>query len=80
MARPFLFLIPTLAFLLFAGTPFLRLSQGIPNASTLPAGLESRDAAVALEREFRPGETSPIMILAERRRRRDERGQHHRAV
>ena len=64
MARPFLFLIPTLAFLLFAGTPFLRLSQGIPNASTLPPGLESRDAAVALEDEFAPGETSPITILA----------------
>jgi uncharacterized membrane protein YdfJ with MMPL/SSD domain len=64
MARPFVFLVPTLAFLLFAGTPFLRLSQGIPNASTLPPGLESRDAAVALEQNFRPGETSPITILA----------------
>jgi uncharacterized membrane protein YdfJ with MMPL/SSD domain len=64
MARPFVFLIPTLAFLLFAGTPFLRLSQGIPNASTLPAGLESRDAAVALDEKFAPGETSPITILA----------------
>jgi RND superfamily putative drug exporter len=64
MARPFVFLIPTLAFLLFAGTPFLRLSQGIPNASTLPPGLESRDAAVALEEKFAPGETSPITILA----------------
>ena len=64
MARPFLFLVPTLAFLLLAGTPFLRLSQGIPNASTLPEGLESRDAAVALEENFAPGETSPITILA----------------
>ena len=64
MARPFLFLIPTLAFLLLAGTPFLRLNQGIPNASTLPEGLESRDAAVALEENFAPGETSPITILA----------------
>jgi RND superfamily putative drug exporter len=64
MARPFAFLIPTLAFLLVAGTPFLRLSQGIPNASTLPAGLESRDAAVALAHDFKAGETSPITILA----------------
>ena len=64
MARPFVFLIPTLAFLLFAGTPFLRLSQGIPNASTLPPGLESRDAAVALDEKFAPGETSPMTILA----------------
>jgi uncharacterized membrane protein YdfJ with MMPL/SSD domain len=64
MARPFAFLIPTLAFLLIAGTPFLRLSQGIPNASTLPPGLESRDAAVALSNDFAAGETSPITILA----------------
>jgi RND superfamily putative drug exporter len=64
MARPFVFLVPTLVFLLIAGTPFLRLSQGIPNASTLPEGLESRDAAVALEEKFAPGETSPITILA----------------
>jgi uncharacterized membrane protein YdfJ with MMPL/SSD domain len=64
MDRPFAFLIPAVAFLLLAGTPFLRLSQGIPNASTLPAGLESRDAAVALATDFQPGETSPITILA----------------
>jgi RND superfamily putative drug exporter len=64
MARPFAFLIPAVAFLLLSGTPFLRLSQGIPNASTLPAGLESRDAAVALATDFQKGETSPISILA----------------
>jgi uncharacterized membrane protein YdfJ with MMPL/SSD domain len=64
MARPFAFLIPTLIFLLVAGTPFLRLSQGIPNASTLPPGLESRDAAVALANDFKAGETTPITILA----------------
>ncbi|HET7471947.1 MAG TPA: MMPL family transporter [Candidatus Limnocylindrales bacterium] len=64
MARPFAFLLPAVAFLLLSGTPFLRLSQGIPNASTLPAGLESRDAAVALANDFQKGETSPIAILA----------------
>jgi RND superfamily putative drug exporter len=64
MARPFAFLIPTLIFLLVTGTPFLRLAQGIPNASTLPPGLESRDAAVALTSDFAAGETSPITILA----------------
>jgi len=32
MARPVAVLIPTLAFLLLLGTPFLRLSQGIPDA------------------------------------------------
>jgi uncharacterized membrane protein YdfJ with MMPL/SSD domain len=64
MARPFAFLVPTLIFLLVAGTPFLRLAQGIPNASTLPPGLESRDAAVALATDFKAGETTPITILA----------------
>jgi RND superfamily putative drug exporter len=64
MARPLAFLIPAVLFLLLAGTPFLRLSQGIPNAATLPAGLESRDAAVSLASDFQAGETSPIAILA----------------
>ncbi len=64
MARPVMVLVPTLVFLLILGTPFLRLSQGIPDASVLPAGIESREASVALARDFRPGETSPIVILA----------------
>ena len=64
MARPLAFLIPSVLFLLLAGTPFLRLSQGIPNASTLPEGIESRDAAVILANDFAKGETSPIAILA----------------
>jgi RND superfamily putative drug exporter len=65
MARPIMVLIPTLAFLLFLGTPFLRLTQGIPDASVLPAGIESREASVALANDFRKGETTPITILAD---------------
>jgi RND superfamily putative drug exporter len=65
MGRPFMVLIPTLLFLLFLGTPFLRLTQGIPDASVLPAGIESREASVALANEFRAGETTPIVILAD---------------
>jgi RND superfamily putative drug exporter len=64
MARPIAVLVPTLAFLLIAGTPFLRLSQGIPDASVLPVGIESREASVALSTEFQAGETSPIVVLA----------------
>jgi RND superfamily putative drug exporter len=64
MARPVVVLVPTLLFLLFLGTPFLRLSQGIPDASVLPPGIESREASVALANDFRPGETTPIVILA----------------
>jgi uncharacterized membrane protein YdfJ with MMPL/SSD domain len=65
MARPVAVLIPTLAFLLLLGAPFLRLEQGIPDASILPEGIESREAAVALSRDFRAGETSPIIVLAD---------------
>ena len=65
MARPFAVLAPTLAFLLILGTPFLRLSQGIPDASVLPPGIESREASVALSTDFQAGETSPIIVLAD---------------
>lgn len=65
MARPIAVLVPTLAFLLLLGTPFFRLEQGVPDASILPAGIESREATVALARDFRAGETSPIIILAD---------------
>jgi putative drug exporter of the RND superfamily len=64
MARPVAVLIPTLALLLILGLPFFRLVQGIPDASILPAGIESREAAVALANDFQAGETSPIIILA----------------
>jgi len=64
MARPVMGLIPTLLFLLFLGTPFLRLVQGVPDASVLPAGIESREASVALADDFRKGETTPVVILA----------------
>jgi RND superfamily putative drug exporter len=65
MRRPVLVLVPTLALLLAAGTPFLRLQQGVPGAEIYPAGLESRDAYVALQTEFPRGETTPIVVLAD---------------
>ena len=65
MRHPFAVLVPTLAVLLIAGTPFLRLEQGVPGAEIYPAGVESRDAYVALQHEFAPGETTPIVILAD---------------
>jgi putative drug exporter of the RND superfamily len=64
MARPVFFLVPTLAVLLLAGIPFLHLEQGVPGAEIYPPGVESRDAYVALQTEFAPGETTPIVILA----------------
>jgi RND superfamily putative drug exporter len=65
MRRPIQVLVPTLVLLLLAGAPFLRLQQGVPGAEIYPAGLESRDAYVALQREFPRGETTPIIVLAD---------------
>jgi uncharacterized membrane protein YdfJ with MMPL/SSD domain len=65
MRRPFAVLVPTLAVLLIAGSPFLRLEQGVPGAEIYPADVESRDAYVALQTDFAPGETTPIVILAD---------------
>ncbi|HEU5204169.1 MAG TPA: MMPL family transporter [Candidatus Limnocylindrales bacterium] len=65
MRHPVAVLIPTLAVLLLAGVPFLQLRQGVPGPEVNPPGLESRDAYVALETEFAPGETTPIVILAD---------------
>src|SRR6478672_3256733 len=65
MRHPVAVLIPTLAFLLLLGSPFLRLEQGVPGAEIYPPGVESRDAYVALQTEFAPGETTPIIVLAD---------------
>ena len=65
MRRPITVLVPTLAVLVIAGSPVLRLEQGVPGAEIYPVGVESRDAYVALQTEFAPGETTPIVILAD---------------
>jgi uncharacterized membrane protein YdfJ with MMPL/SSD domain len=64
MRHPVLVLVPVLALLLGLGVPFLHIEQGVPGASIYPAGLESRDAYVALQSEFPAGETTPITVLA----------------
>jgi uncharacterized membrane protein YdfJ with MMPL/SSD domain len=63
MRRPIAVLVPVLAFLIVLGSPYLRLQQGIPDATVSPPGVSSRDAWVALQTEFRAGETTPIVIL-----------------
>ncbi|HSH21234.1 MAG TPA: MMPL family transporter [Candidatus Caenarcaniphilales bacterium] len=65
MRHPAAVLVPTLIVLLAAGTPFLRLNQAVPDAAVLPAGLESRDAYVALREEFESSTTSPFTILVD---------------
>ena len=39
--------------------------QGVPGADVYPPGVESRDAYVVLADGFAPGETTPIVILAD---------------
>ncbi len=65
MRRPVAVLVPTLGLLLLLGLPFLRIQQGVPDAAALPAGLESRDAYVAIQHQFPAGEISPIIVLAD---------------
>lgn len=65
MRRPIAVLVPVLAVLFLAGSPFFRLQQGVPDATVYPAGIPSRDAWVALMDEFRPGETTPITVLVD---------------
>ncbi len=65
MAHPVVVIVPTLSLLLLAGLPFLRLEQGIPDAYTLPPGLESREAAVAIQSGFEAGTTAPIIALVD---------------
>src|SRR5260221_1980855 len=65
MRRPFAVLLPVLALLLLLGSPFLRLQQGVPDATVYPAGTPSRDAWVALTTEFRQGEITPIVLLVD---------------
>ncbi len=64
MRRPIMVLVPVLALLLLVGSPFLRLVQGVPDASIYPAGLESRDAYLTIQTRFTTGETNPIVVLA----------------
>jgi uncharacterized membrane protein YdfJ with MMPL/SSD domain len=63
MARPVAVLVPVLAVLFVVGSPFVRIEQGIPDATVYPAGVASRDAWVSLQTEFRTGETTPVIIL-----------------
>jgi RND superfamily putative drug exporter len=65
MAHPIAVLVPVLAFLLVLGSPFLRLEQGVPGADSLPQGLESREAYLAIQRDFEAGATTPITDLAD---------------
>jgi RND superfamily putative drug exporter len=62
MARPVAVLVPTLAFLLLLGLPFLRVQFNAPDASILPASAPSRAGYDRLGEAFGEGEFAPIQL------------------
>ena len=62
MRRPVAVLVPTLAFLLLLGSPFLHVRFNAPDASILPPDVPSRAAFDRLRDEFGEGEFAPIAI------------------
>jgi RND superfamily putative drug exporter len=63
MAHPVLVLIPTLAFLVFLGSPFLNVNVSSPDATILPNDLESRQGFNILTEKFGEGEISPFVVV-----------------
>ena len=62
MRHPVLVLIPTLAFLLVLGSPFLHVRFNAPDSSVLPTDVPSRQAFDRLRDEFGEGEFAPIVL------------------
>jgi RND superfamily putative drug exporter len=62
MAHPVAVLIPTLAFLLLLGAPFLNVRFNAPDAAILPASVPSRAAFDLLQRQFGEGEFAPLSL------------------
>ena len=62
MRRPLAVLIPTLAFLLLLGTPFLHIRLNAPDASILPPTVPSRIAYDRLVTTFTEGDFAPLTL------------------
>ena len=62
MQRPVVVLVPTLAFLLVLGTPFLHIRLNAPDASILPASVPSRMAYDRLTSAFSEGDFAPLTL------------------
>jgi len=65
MARPWLTLLPTLAFLVLLGTPFFRANISSPDATILPTDLPSRQGFDILVAEYGAGEISPLVLVVQ---------------
>ena len=64
MARPVLVLLPTLAFLLALGLPFVRLTMAAADVHTLPRGIEARDVYEQLRLAFPDQARTRIQVVA----------------
>ncbi|MEX1173601.1 MAG: MMPL family transporter [Chloroflexota bacterium] len=62
MRRPVAVLVPTLAFLILLGSPFLHVRFNAPDSSVLPPNVPSRQAFDRLRDEFGEGEFAPISL------------------
>jgi putative drug exporter of the RND superfamily len=63
MRRPLAVLIPLLVLLIGLGVPFLRVDFGAPDASILPADVQSRRGFDLLRAHWGDGELSPIFVV-----------------
>ncbi len=62
MRHPLMVFLPTLAFLVALGTPFLHVRFSAPDAYILPPDLPSRQALDLLRKEFGESETAPLLV------------------
>jgi RND superfamily putative drug exporter len=65
MRHPVAVLVPTLAFLLLLGSPFLHIRFNAPDASILPPEVPSRAAFDRLRAQFGEGEFAPLVLAIE---------------
>jgi putative drug exporter of the RND superfamily len=65
MRRPWAVLLPLLAVLLVAGSPFLRLRIGLGDPTMLPTRAESRQGWDILTSEFQSGEATAIPVIVD---------------
>jgi RND superfamily putative drug exporter len=65
MRRPILVLIPTVAFILLAGSPFLSMRLAAQETNALPPNQESRRGVEILQREFPGNADDHILVVAQ---------------
>lgn len=63
MRHPIAVIIPTTAFLVLLGLPFLNVNLGSPWASILPEEAESRQGQELVSERFGPGELSQVILV-----------------